>query len=149
MFGWIGRVFGTQSSINKVIDTAANGLDKLHYGDQEKAQDHYKAVTEARAAIIKWIGDSTGQNLARRILAFGIGFTWLAQYWAGMVLDTSAVWVDDPKVAERMLASAVVIGERADGMTGAMMLILGFYFAAPHLDKFIVPAMDRFSKTKV
>ena len=47
-----------------------------------------------------------------------------------------------------VMANGIGVGGYADGMTGAMMLIIGFYFAAPHMGQFVNSAMDRFSKTK-
>jgi len=44
-----------------------------------------------------------------------------------------------------MQEASEITRAHADSMTGAVMLILSFYFAAPHLDKVVGPAMERFA----
>jgi hypothetical protein len=53
------------------------------------------------------------------------------------------VWVSDP---EKFVTSADVIGGYAENMNGAMMLILGFYFAAPYMGDMTKSALNKFSK---
>ena len=45
----------------------------------------------------------------------------------------------DQVTVDRMMQSAQSLEVSAHEMNGAMMLILGFYFAAPHIDKIIDP----------
>ena len=51
----------------------------------------------------------------------------------------------DPAFMDAWRESSDAIDGRTEQMTGAMMLILGFYFAAPHLGKVIDGAMNKFS----
>lgn len=142
---FIGKIFGTDKAIEGMVDGVSKGLDKLIYTKEEKAEDSAKAVTEARAYLIQWIDKSQGQNIARRFLAMVITFTWLSMFFLSTALDLSVIWAE--AVTQTALrASSVLIGARAESMTGAMMLILGFYFAAPHLDKIVDGAMSRFGK---
>jgi hypothetical protein len=62
-----------------------------------------------------------------------------------MGLDLAAVWASD---AAKLHAAGAVIGGRAESMNGAMMLILGFYFAAPHMGKLAESALQRFGGQK-
>jgi len=68
------------------------------------------------------------------------------QYIAAWALVVTAVFVD-PETADRLKEASAITQDHSDGMTGAIMLILSFYFAAPHMDKIVGPAMERFSKT--
>lgn len=138
---FFGRIFGSPEAVNTVVEGVTNGLDALVYTDEEKANDAAEDRKAARGVLIQWFQNTQGQNLARRFLAFVITFTWLFQYFAVMGFNLAAVWVDAP---EKFMASATVVGDRADNMTGAMMLILGFYFAAPHLGQIVTGAMNRF-----
>jgi hypothetical protein len=131
-----------------MIDGVKSGLDKLVYTKEEKAEDAAKAVTEARSYLIQWMDKTQGQNLARRFLAMVITLTWLSMFFLSTALDLSVVWVEDSLTNENLRGSSVLIGARAESMTGAMMLILGFYFAAPHLDKIVGGAMERFGGSK-
>lgn len=144
MFGiaaLFGKIFGTEKALEKVVDGAASALDKLVYTDEEEADDVRKSRSEARKMVIEWMKTTKGQNLARRFLALIITAVWLFQYITGMILDLSAIWATNP---EKLTQAAKVLGDRADGMTGAMMLILGFYFAAPHMGSIATAALQRF-----
>ena len=145
MFGigeTLGKIFGTDKAIESVIDNVSSGIGKLIYTDEEKADDKAKSVTEARAMIIEWMRTTSGQNLARRLIALIVTGVWVLQYVGAMVLSITAVWVPDPKPFQE---SARIMGGYAEQMNGAMMLILGFYFAAPHMGKLVEYAMTKFS----
>lgn len=143
MFDFLGKMFGTDKAMSKTIDTIANGLDKLVYTSEEKADDAKLERQEYRSFIIKWQEATQGQNLTRRFLAFIITMIWLMQYVAMMGLAITSVWIDEP----RLLETASVIGGFAESMNGAMMLILGFYFAAMHFDKVADAALNKFGNS--
>jgi hypothetical protein len=146
MLGFLGRLFGSDKAMAGMVDGLKSGLDALVYTDQEKERDAAKERAAARDMLIGWMDKTQGQNIARRFLALVITFVWLFQYLAAFGLGLAVVWVTDAAQAKRISESAEMVGGYADGMTGAMMLILGFYFAAPHLGSIIGPAMARFSK---
>lgn len=137
----IGKIFGTDKAIASVIDNVSKGIDALVYTDEEKARDAAKDRAAARSMIISWMDSTKGQNLARRLIALCIVVVWLLQYLCGMILSVVGIWVSDP---EKILASAEVIGEFAERMNGAVMLILGFYFAAPYMGSIVQGAMAKF-----
>ena len=112
----MGKIFGSEKAIGAAIDGISNSLDALVYTDEEKATAAAEERTQARGMVIEWMRSTSGQSLARRLIAISITFIWLMQY--------------------------------ADGMTGAVMLILSFYFAAPHMDKIVGPALERFGKRR-
>ena len=144
---FVGKIFGTDKAIEGMVDGVSKGLDKLVYTKEEKAEDAAKAVTEARAYLIQWIDKSQGQNIARRFLALVITFTWLSMFTLSTGLDLAVVWVNTPDTLANLRASSTLIGARAESMTGAMMLILAFYFAAPQMSKIVDVAMERFGNT--
>jgi len=145
MFGFLGRIFGTEKALSSIVDGVSNGLDALVYTDEEKAGDAAKSRSEARAMVIQWMAATQGQNLARRFLALIITAIWLLQYVGAMALDLASIWVAD---AARLQQASAVIGERASAMTGAMMLILGFYFAAPYMGDISKAALNKFGGKK-
>ncbi len=144
VWGFLGKLFGTDKAVTSIIDNTSNALDKLWYTDEEKAEDKAKSASAARAMVIDWMRSTQGQNLSRRLIALAITSVWLLQYLSSMALSIVSVWMDD----ERLLKSAAVIGDYADGMTGAMMLILAFYFAAPEMGKIAEGALKRFGNVK-
>jgi len=136
-----GKLFGSSDSVNSMVDGVKNGLDAMFYTDEEKAIDGAKERSEARSMVVKWMSATQGQNLARRFLAMVISGVWLLQYIGSMALSIGSIWVEEP---DKLIESSKVIAESADSMTGAMMLILGFYFAAPHMGAISKIALRKF-----
>lgn len=142
MGGFLGRLLGSPKALTDTINAVSNGLDSLVYTKQEKAEDQAKAITEGRQMVIDWMKTTQGQNLSRRIIALSITFVWLFMFLARMVLPIIGIWAG----GQQWDQSADVIGESIEQMTGAVMLILGFYFASPYLSGITKTAMNKFSK---
>ena len=144
MFNWLGKLMGTEKATNTMIEGVRDGLDALVYTDEEKATDARVERSEARMMVVRWMEATSGQNLARRLIALVVTGIWVFQYFASMALNISTVWVSNPEMATKLMESAKIVGETASQMNGAMMLILGFYFAAPHLGKISEAAINKF-----
>jgi len=140
-----GKLFGTDKAAAALIDNVSKGLDKLIYTDEEKADTKAASVTEARQMVINWLDATSGQRLARRLLALMITAVWLLQYIFMMVMSIVAVWVQD---SADFVASAKVMGEYAETMKGAVMLILAFYFASPYVGSVVDAALNKFGGKK-
>ena len=140
-----GRLFGSDNAAEKLIDHASNGLDKMFYTSEEKAEAGAADRTEARKMVIEWLKNTQGQNLARRLLALMIASVWLLQYLSVQALSIAAVWSDN---TDKLMRSAEVIQDNIGQMTGAMMLLLGFYFAAPHMSNIVEAALSKFGRDK-
>jgi len=140
MFGAIaqtfGKLFGTDKAVESIVNNVSTGLDKLVYTDEEKAQDAAKERSEARQMIIRWLEATKGQNLARRIIALSIVFVWLFQYMVAQFLNVIAIWVSSVAQAH-LQESASILMSGANDMGKPIMVILGFYFAAPYLGNII------------
>ena len=141
-----GNIFGTSAATEKVIDTVASGLDKLWYTKEEQADDERASRKEAGQFLLGWMDTTKGQNIARRALAILLAGIWSGMFVATLLLKIVAVWITDASIHANLLTSAEMISADIDQMTGAMMLILGFYFAAPHLDKIVGGAMAKFGR---
>lgn len=162
---WIGKLFGSSKAAEKMVDATISGLDKLFYTSEEKSQDRMEMDKFAGNMFIEWQKNTQGQNISRRVLALGIAFTWLFQYWVSMLLNVYASTLSptisknnaggigneqiiNPHVSQIENISDAV-GNNADAMTGAMMLLLGFYFAAPHMGAIVGSAMKKFGSVKI
>ena len=137
-----GKIFGAEKALTGIVDGVTNGLDALVYTDEEKASDATKERSEARLMVVKWMESTQGQNLARRLIALSITAVWLLMYLIKSAVAVVSVWVDN---SEMWLETAKVVGDSAESMNGAMMLILAFYFAAPHMGDIAKAAMNKFS----
>ena len=130
----LGKIFGTEKAMEKSLDAVVNGLDKIWYTNEEKAEHTREARMEAQAMLIKWMETSQGHNLARRWLTVNITTVWLAQLCLGMVFAVASVWADSP---DRLLATAGILQGYAAEMGTIVLIIVLFYFAAPHMASFI------------
>lgn len=143
----LGKMFGTGDALNDIVDKAAAGIDKLTYTEEERAEAAAADRSEARGMVVQWMQASQGQNLARRLIALIVTAVWLFMYLITLALAVAAVFASGDTV-ETLNSAAQLIGERAYEMNGAMMLILGFYFAAPHMGDIARAAIDRFSANR-
>lgn len=145
MWGLFAKMFGSEKALEKTVDAVSNGLDKLVYTDEEKAGDAARARSEARAMLVEWMQATQGQRLARRFLAVSVTSTWLLLYLVSIASAVLAVWLQE--VSSRLLQTSKLLAGYSDQMSGAVLLILGFYFAAPHLGAIVEGALSKFSKT--
>lgn len=154
MFGAVGSFFGkmlgSDKALSGVVDGVTNGLDKLVYTSEEKADDAAKATTEARQMVIDWMRSTQGQNLARRLIALSVTGVWLFHYVLASFLNMVAVFTNAAGVvtAVKLQAAGVIAKSNANDMEAAVMLILAFYFAAPHMGKIATAAMSKFGNKK-
>jgi hypothetical protein len=139
-----GKLFGTDEAISKTIDVVSEGLDKLVYTSEEKADAAARERTEARSMLVKWMEATQGQNLARRLISLAITGVWLSQYVIATTASSVAIFWDTQSINLNKLA-AVQIGT-AEQMNGPVMLILAFYFAAPHMGDFAQAIVGRFKQ---
>ena len=143
-FKFLGKILGSEKALDGMVKGVSSALDSLVYTDEEKANDAAKDRSEARGMVVAWMKATQGQNLARRFLALIITAVWLLQYLSSLSLDLYAVSLEKP---DKIIEASAIIGERAEGMNGAMMLILGFYFAAPHMGAIAEAALKKFGNT--
>jgi hypothetical protein len=157
------KIFGTEKFVEKGLSMIESAGDKLWYTDEEKADDRAKKGEQVRAFMVNWMESTKGQNVARRMLAVGITFVWLSMYIIGTIMGVVAPWLDSTvsvnamgvviegamSTYSKLMASSVALDAKADKMSGAVMLILAFYFAAPHMDKIVVGALEKFGGKKM
>ena len=144
-----GKVFGTEKALAGIVDGVTNGLDALIYTDEEKAGDAASERTEARKMVVEWMASTQGQNLARRIIALSITGVWLSMYLLSVLCGMIAVFTNEAGTitGDKILAVGVIAKNAAVDMNPAVMLILAFYFAAPHMGDIAKAALSKFSKT--
>lgn len=141
-----GKIFGTDEAIRSTVSAVKDGLDALVYTDEEKAQEAAKERSEARNMIVAWMEATQGQNLARRLISLAVTGVWLMQYIVSYFAMALAIFWESKSTKLQELANLQV--KNADDMSSAVMLILAFYFAAPHMSDFAQAIVGRF-KTKV
>lgn len=137
-----GKIFGTDEAIKSAVGAVKDGLDALVYTDEEKASDAAKERSEARSMLVGWMEATQGQNLARRLISLAITGVWLMQYVVAQIAMSVAIfWTSKSKELNEL---ATLNMKSADDMGSAVMLILAFYFAAPHMGDFAQAVVGRF-----
>lgn len=137
-----GKVFGTDEAIKGAVDAVKDGLDALVYTEEEKATDAAKERSAARSMLVGWMEATQGQNLARRIISLAITGVWLFQYIVAQIAASVALfWTEKAKELQDLYNLNI---KAADEMSGAVMLILAFYFAAPHMGEFAQAIVGKF-----
>lgn len=137
-----GKLFGTDEAINTTINAVKNGLDALVYTDQEKAEDAAKERSEARSMLVGWMEATQGQNLARRLISLAITGVWLCQYIVAQIASSIAIFWTSNAASLNQLSNLQL--KSANDMSPAVMLILAFYFAAPHMGDFAQAVIEGF-----
>ncbi len=138
---FLGRLFGTEKALNNIVDGVSKGLDSLVYTDEEKQADAAKDRSEARKMVVDWMNATQGQNLARRLIALSIAGVWLFMYVFSVICSMISVFTN-----EKVETVARIAREAAGEMNPAVMLILAFYFAAPHMSDITKAVTNKFKK---
>ena len=145
MFGWIGKLFGSDKAATSLIDNISNGLDKLHYGDQERAEDRAKAVREGNKVYMQWLQGTSGSRIARRFIAITVTLVWASQYVLSLFMSCLAPWMSDPKVTENLMSTSEVLQANGEQGNAAFMIVLGFYFLGNKADQMFEAAVNKFT----
>lgn len=142
--GFFGKLFGTEKALTDIVESVSSGLDALVYTDEERAQAAASERSEARRMVVDWMEATKGQNLARRLIALSITAVWLSMNLIAIACAMVSVFVHDPARLTRV--SALADGASTD-MNSAVMLILAFYFAAPHMGDIARAVTGKFVKS--
>jgi len=140
--GVFSDLFGTTAVIEKAVSGAANLADEAFYTREEEAADKRAATSEARGLLVRWLEATNPSRLARRVLAFAVTGAWLSLKGIAAALAVAAVWLE--AYAAELMASVTIINQSAEDMGGAVLLVFGFYFAAPYMDGVARVALERF-----
>lgn len=141
-----GKLFGTDRAAESLINNTSNALDKLIYTAEEKAEDIAKDRSAARNMIIDWMSTTSGQNLSRRLIALTITIMWVVSKISTIILSIIPIWhLNHTKEYNQTLQ---IVADSSSDITSAMMLVLGFYFAAPYMGDLAKGALEKIGKVK-
>jgi hypothetical protein len=111
--GILANIFGDKDVVNKTVDGAISGLDKMFFTEEERSD----ANAKLSEWYLKYLEATQPQNLARRFIALIV-----VGLWAILILVGVAVKYFDTSYAEfvfRVLAEIVM---------NPFLMIMGFYF---------------------
>ncbi|MBN2669989.1 MAG: hypothetical protein JXR60_12280 [Bacteroidales bacterium] len=118
--------FFTGKSVEKVIDGAISGIDKLVLTNEEKT-DALKKVADAQAEFAKsMLNSNTVSSKARRGIAYAIVFTFLA-----MIIASAVLYKFDKDYSQFIFEMA------KSELSVLVLMVMGFFFggymASTHL----------------
>ena len=143
MWSLLGRIFGGKKASEALVDSGLSIIDKAFYTKEERAEDHLKARIQAAEAVTAWLQVSGGPNLARRFIAMGIFLMWFLLWGISVVIDIATIFVADVIIRETMDQVVGRTRAYANDINAEMLLVLGYYFAAPQIDKFAAPLAQK------
>lgn len=143
MVDLLARLFSADKVVEKTIDTVKHLTDEAFFTKEEQSEAERAARTEGRHFLLEWLKASSGSRLARRVIAIATTSVWLGMYVFATALNFSAIWAG--KLQAKLLESAQLIDARADEMIPVVMLVYGFYFAAPYMGDLAKGALARFA----
>lgn len=138
------KIFSKLFASDKVVDSGISLIDKAFYTDEEKAEDKRRASDRKDQLLIDWIEASKGSNIARRFIAVLVTFLWVFLFVFGWAVSQYAIWSEKLTI-EKLKLIQEANAPYLEQATGAMMLVLGFYFAAPFMGDIAKGALSRFS----
>ena len=141
LVGLVGKIFGSTGAFDKSIGLIDKVIDTSFYTEQEKAEARGKATQQKLDFTAEWMKNTQSQNIARRVLAFGVFSLWALFQIASVATSIYGVFIADEAVG--MVGR--IMQKQAEGMSGAVMLVLGFYFAAPYMGSLVHGALQKFS----
>ena len=138
--GFFGSLFGNENVINKAVDGVYNGLDKVMYTDEEKAD---MAIKRSNLHI-KFLKAYEPFKIAQRFLALIVGIPYMIfmsisaiMYLAGMAIPPDlikSVYQPSAYGTYLMEGSLKFMSTLNAVLGGYFGLIMGFYFAGGMLE---------------
>jgi len=146
MFNWLGKMFASDKVLEQGIGLLERTGDALFYTEEEKANDKNSNIRHKDKMIIDWIESSKGSNIARRFIAFLVALIWSFLFIFSWVTTQLAIFMNTE--TERIKLMTEANEPFLTQSSGAMMLILAFYFAAPYMGDVVKSALGAFSGKK-
>jgi hypothetical protein len=128
MFKFLGSLFGTQKASEALVNNISNGIGKLVYTSEEKAEDAAKARTEGFQVYMKWLESTSGSRLARRIIALMVTGIWVVEHSASVILGVVSVFADNHM---KWTESSQMLAGHASENNALVGVVLLFYFGGP------------------
>lgn len=111
---WLKTVFSAEDTISKTVDGVYNGVDKVFYTEEEKAE----AAMRVLEVQLRFLEAGTGYNVARRIIAVTVTAVW--SLWSLVFLVMCLIGFDTLALKEVYLGL----------VAGPFGVILSWYFAS-------------------
>lgn len=133
MSGFWGRLFGTGDAAEALVDNISNGVDKLFYTAEEKAEDAAAARTEGFAVYAEWLRSTSGSRIARRFIALIVTGVWAMLFTMAAAMRAASVFTNDvgAVTTDKFIDASTLMREDAWEISPLLGVVLLFYFGGP------------------
>lgn len=118
------RLFARPEDGTKIIDGAVNGLDKIFFTKEERAD----ANNKLSEWYLKYLAATEGQNLARRMIAVIIVYVWTGLIAFGMFARAAELFLQRGVAQKLYPLSEFVLSLLVDVVMVPFGIVIGFYF---------------------
>jgi len=146
MFSWLGKIFASDKVLEQGLGLIERTADALIYTDEEKEASRTRNIEHKDKMIINWIESSKGSNIARRFIAFLVAGIWAFLFSFSWITTQAAIFMNAD--VERLELMREANEPFLTQSSGAMMLVLAFYFAAPYMGGVVEGALSMFAGKK-
>ena len=120
-----GAIFGSSDNTKTVVDGAVNGLDKLFYTDEERAE----TAGEMREWFLKYLAATNPQNVSRRFIAIVVTMLWAFLVLIGIgAFAIEYFFFYDPAVEFNAVMAQFIFRTLTDIVAVPFAGIMAFYF---------------------
>lgn len=126
--GILSKIFGSDDVINKAADGIYNGIDKLVYTNEEKAEMRLKAAEQ----FLKLLKTYEPFKLAQRLLALTFAIPYIVVWVISAVLFVVGALV--PELSNAIDASKELAKMNNETLGTPVAIILAFYFSGGMLE---------------
>lgn len=128
--GWFGKIFGSDKTIEKTLDAAYSGLDKVWHTEEEKA-DHFKSLLKLYEPF----------KLAQRLLALIVTCSYCGIWVVCALLFSVSAFFDpclDICKANQLMSISQELASFNNQILGTpTAIILAFYFGGGAVEGFV------------
>ena len=126
--GIFSKIFGSDDVINKAADGIYNGIDKLVYTDEEKADMRLKAAQQ----FLKLLKAYEPFKLAQRLLALTFAIPYIVVWIISAILFVVGALI--PELSNAIDASRELAKMNNETLGTPVAIILAFYFSGGMLE---------------
>ena len=126
--GIFSKIFGTDDVVKKAADGIYNGIDKLVYTDEEKAEMRLQAAQQ----FLKLLKAYEPFKLAQRLLALTFAIPYIVVWIISAILFVVGALV--PELSNAIDASRELAKMNNETLGTSVAIILAFYFSGGMLE---------------
>lgn len=138
--GILKRIFAGPDSVKTVVDGATGVIDKFTFTNEERSEASFRAFE----LWIEFQKATSGQNVARRLIALIVVALWAALTFLAVVVGlVEVLWLKTPGAA-----SGFVFEVLSSNVLPLVVVVIGFYFSKGMLDQGLKVWADKKSRRR-